>query len=47
MGGMIKATTLCLFNLGAITISWAEQAGSRIQESEEVADEKVRVRVRN
>jgi hypothetical protein len=38
---------LCLFRLGAIAISRAERAGSRIQESGEVADEKVRVRVRN
>jgi hypothetical protein len=43
----IEATTLCLFRLGAIAISRAEQVGSRIQESEEVADEKVIVRVQN
>jgi hypothetical protein len=47
MGGMIGAMTLCLFLLGAIAISQAEQAGSRIQKSEEVAEEKVRVRARN
>jgi hypothetical protein len=47
MGGMIKATTLCLFHLGVIAISQAKWAGSRIQESGEGADEKVRARVWN
>jgi hypothetical protein len=47
MGGMIKTTTLCLFHLGAITISRAERVGSRIQKTEKRRRRKVRFRVRN
>jgi hypothetical protein len=47
MGRIIAATALCLFCLGAIAIPWAERAGSEIQESREVAEEKVELGLRN
>jgi hypothetical protein len=47
MGGMIAATALCLFRLGAIAISRAERAGPEIQESREVAEEKVKLGLGN
>jgi hypothetical protein len=47
MGGMIAVTALCLFRLGAIAISLAERAGSKIQESREAAEEKVKLGLGN
>jgi hypothetical protein len=47
MGGMIVATTLCLFRLGAIAISRAERAGLEIYESREAAEEKVKLGLGN
>jgi hypothetical protein len=47
MGGMIGIAVLCLFHLGAITISRAEWADSRIQKTEKRRRRKVRFRVHN
>jgi hypothetical protein len=47
MGRMIGAAALCLFLLGAITISWAKWAGSRTQKIEKRRRRKARIRVRN
>jgi hypothetical protein len=47
MGGMIAATTLCLFCLGAIGISRAERAGSEILKSREANTEKVKLGLEN
>jgi hypothetical protein len=47
MGGMIAATMLCLFRLGAIAISRVERASSEILKSREAAEEKVKLRLGN
>jgi hypothetical protein len=47
MGGMIGAAALCLFLLGAISISRTEWAGSRIKKTEKRRRRKVRFRVQN
>jgi hypothetical protein len=47
MGGIIGTAALCLFRLGAITISRVEWVSSRIQKTEKWQRRKVRFRVWN
>jgi hypothetical protein len=47
ISGIIGTTTLCLFLLGAIAISQAKWAGSRVQETEKRWRKTARIRVQN